>query len=348
MAKKKKDILVDDLVDELSNSHNKESKNKNDFAEAYTGSIANFSDYSKSAAPSDDAIDLDIDLPEEDDRPNKNNATEIYEAPKIEDEVPEEQLVKNYEETLATELVHSTESQYNNANENSDLQDHTEKVDLDLFNVSSPFQSPTRPFSPTESRLAESENLNIAKRKIKELEKENERLSIENEELAAAADTFRNKVDHLEGRVHNYEMKYKDLNENVEGEKEILLNSIAEKDKEIQLARQKSSELENRLQIGLRKIKVRERELENRLELVKLESKALIKSKDEMILNLKRQLDKINHEIESLRNRIQESNKYLGQKQEVLRKTVKTLRLALSLLETEDFSTPVSPVKKVD
>ena len=362
MAKKKKDVLVDDLVDELNESTQNFGEADEDatLEREVMSSIADFSNFSDSNQKDEPLSELEIDLPteavsDEESSLEKSaaNLTEVYEAPKAEDDeaLKEEELVQAYEETLATELVHATQNkklEKEKTVNKPDPLDHTEKVDMDLFNVSSPYQSPTRPMSPTESKLAESENLRIAKNKISELQKENEKLTIENEELAAAAETFRNKVDKLEGQAQNYEIKYRDLNDNVKGEKEILLNSIADKDKELQKVRQKASELENRLQMGLRKIKVRERELENRLELVKLEGKALIKSKDEMILNLKRQLDKVNLEIESLRNRIQESNKYITQKQDVLRKTVKTLRLALSLLEAEDFNAPKNTMKKVD
>ncbi|MCB0389634.1 MAG: hypothetical protein KDD58_00015 [Bdellovibrionales bacterium] len=359
MTKKKKDVLVDDLMDELNDSTESsgKSESKNYYEEAQASTVDFYTISNQTEENEEGILELDIDLPDINKKTNIKakeesvyNFTEIYEEHKEEDDaLREEELVQAYEETLATEMVKAVEVK-SEVKEvvSEDPLDHTEKVDLDLFNISSPYQSSSRTMSPTESMLAESENLRIAKIKIKELQKENEKLSIENEELAAAAETFRNKVDQLEGKAHNFQIKYRDLNDNVKGEKEILLNSIAEKDREIQRVSQRASELENRLQMGLRKIKVRERELENRLELIKLESKALVKSKDEMILNLKRQLDKLNHELESLRSKIHESNKYISQKQEVLRKTVKTLRLALSLLEAEDFNNLTGNLKKVD
>ncbi|MCB9026230.1 MAG: hypothetical protein H6625_07940 [Bdellovibrionaceae bacterium] len=348
MAKKKKDFLVDELVDEINKSSGKDTHNKAKGLEPHTGSAINFADFSSS--DSDEVIELDIELPPSKEKELENeeySKTEIYDAPNLNEGLNEEELVQAYEETLATELLEASEN-IKMEEENKDHLDHTEKVDMDLFDVSSPYQSAMRPLNSTESKLADAESLKIAQNKIKELRMENEKISIENEELAAAAETFRNKVDFLEAQVHNYGNKYKDLNENVVGEKEILLKSMSEKDKELNRVRQKAEELEARLQTGLRKIKVRERELENRLELVKLESKALINSKDEMILNLKRQLDNVSQEIEFLRNKIQESNKYFNQKQEVMRKTVKTLRLALSLLETEEFNNPMTSLKKAE
>jgi hypothetical protein len=242
---------------------------------------------------------------------------------------------------------------------NKDLSDKTEKVEIQPFSTvssvsSEPVESRSFAFESkiNDSKLAIAENLKLAQSKIEDLERLNEKLSVENEELASAAETFRNRVDDLLIKIDHVQKKYTDLGENVGDEKEILLSSLAAKEKELQDFKQKNEQLELRLQQGIRKIKVRERELENRLELVKLEGQALLKSKDEMILNLKREMDKLNVEVDNLRHKLLDGNKGLNQKQEVIRKTVKTLRLALSLLEVEDLTPrekPVTkPLKKVD
>ena len=83
---------------------------------------------------------------------------------------------------------------------------------------------------------------------------------------------------------------------------------------------------------------MRERELENRLELLKVENSTLLKTKNETILDLKRSIDQLNLELETFRNKGQELNKKLENKQEALRRTVKTLRLALAMLEGSDDS----------
>ena len=354
MAKQSKEALVEDLVDEINESTQKATQVKNKNTSTQTQSVFNFSDRSP---PNEEESEVELEIEERSvkepskqlkSQKVKDFASEIYQEEQPDKlDLNEEELVKAYEETLATEMLQAAELE-KKKKELKDAIDHTEKVDLDLYNVSIPYSNPMQSHSPTHTQLADAESLRIAQNKIKDLHKENERLTIENEELASAAETFRNKVDLLEAQVQNYKIKYQDLTDSVEGEKNILLRSMSEKDKELQRFRQKTEELEMRLQSGLRKIKMRERELENRLELIKLESKAVVNSKDEMILSLKRQLDKVSQEMESLRNKIQESNKYIQQKQEVLRKTVKTLRLALSLLEAEDVNNVISTMKKAE
>ncbi|NJL25113.1 MAG: hypothetical protein HC902_08015 [Calothrix sp. SM1_5_4] len=107
----------------------------------------------------------------------------------------------------------------------------------------------------------------------------------------------------------------------------------------------KNEELELRISTNIQKIRVRERELENRLELMKMENAALIRSKDELILELKRQIDQLNLELNNYRAKNQELNRLTTDKQEMLRRTVKALRLALSMLEGEEES-PKPPQRK--
>ncbi len=199
--------------------------------------------------------------------------------------------------------------------------------------------APNRPVGPqssTEAALARSENLRIAQNRILELEQEVERLRVENEQLAAAGETFRRRSDELLGRAENAEARAESMQNLADEEKKLLQESLEGKERQYRGVQSKIEELEARLSTNIQKIRVRERELENRLELVRMESAALIRSKDELILDLKRQMDQLNMELENYRSKGQELNKNLNDKQEMLRRTVKALRLALSMLEGED------------
>lgn len=192
------------------------------------------------------------------------------------------------------------------------------------------------PQSTTEAALARSENLRIAQNRILELEQEVERLRVENEQLGAAGETLRRRADELVGRAENAEARIESVKNLADEEKQLLQESLEGKERQYQSVQGKIEELETRLSTNIQKIRVRERELENRLELVRMESAALIRSKDELILDLKRQMDQLNMELENYRSKGQELHKSINDKQEMLRRTVKALRLALSMLEGED------------
>jgi chromosome segregation ATPase len=187
-----------------------------------------------------------------------------------------------------------------------------------------------------DATLAQAENLRIAQSRILELETEIERLRSNNEQLAAAGETLRVRADENLALVESITARYQNLESVAEDERVMAQKNIQSKDKELTILRGKIDEMEMRLSTNIQKIRVRERELENRLELVKMESQALLRTKDEMILDLKRQIDQLNLELDNYRNKGQELNKKIHDKQELLRRTVKALRLALSMLEGDD------------
>jgi chromosome segregation ATPase len=192
------------------------------------------------------------------------------------------------------------------------------------------------PASVSEAALAQSESLRIAQARLLEFEQEIERLRLQNEELAAAGETLRRRTDELLAENQRRENDYQHALSTFQQEKEILTGNKEALQRELSVLRQKNEELELRISTNIQKIRVRERELENRLELVKMESAALIRSKDEMILELKRQIDQLNLELNNYRTKNQELNRLTTDKQEQLRRTVKALRLALSMLEGEE------------
>jgi chromosome segregation ATPase len=200
----------------------------------------------------------------------------------------------------------------------------------------------TGPANSTEAALAQSESLRIAQNRLLEFEQEIERLRQQNEELAAAGETLRRRTDELLAQNNKRESDYQNAVSTFEQEKQILTGSKDALQRDLELARRKAEELELRISTNIQKIRVRERELENRLELMKMESAALLRSKDETILELKRNIDQLNLELNNYRAKNQELNRQTTDKQEMLRRTVKALRLALSMLEGEEEVRPAA------
>lgn len=188
----------------------------------------------------------------------------------------------------------------------------------------------------TEAALAQSESLRIAQGRVLELEQEIERLRLQNEELAAAGETLRRRTDELLAENSRREADYQHALSTFEQEKGILTGNKEALRRDVEDLKRKNEELELRISTNIQKIRVRERELSNRLELVKMEGSALIRAKDEMILDLKRQIDQLNIELTNYRGKNQELHRQTNDKQEMLRRTVKALRLALSMLEGEE------------
>lgn len=202
---------------------------------------------------------------------------------------------------------------------------------------------PSSAFNPAVASLAQSENLRVAQQRILDLEQEVEKMREENAKLVTAGEMIRKRADELLTKSESMEAKYQLDVSSLADEKELLQASLSVRDQEIGQLKAQIEEMDTRLNSTMQKVRMRERELENRLELVKMESSALVHNKDEFILELKRQIDQLTMELDNYRNKGQELNRQLSQKQEMLKRTVKALRIALTMLEGADDN----PLKKV-
>lgn len=198
----------------------------------------------------------------------------------------------------------------------------------------------------TESNLAQADHLRIAQDKILELESENEKLRSQNEELMAASEIIKERSDLLSSQLSEYKNDRDGLEESFKNEIVLLKNHLSKKDSELQKLQLKSDELDSRLKFDMKKIRVRERELENRLELIRAEKNAVVKNKDEQILDLRRKMDVLQMEVDSYRQKCVELNKLAETNQESFKRTTRALRLAMANLELQEENKV--PMKKAD
>ncbi len=197
-----------------------------------------------------------------------------------------------------------------------------------------------------DASLAQAENLKIAQQRILELEKEVEHLRAENEELASAGEIIRSRTDELGVRITSLEKEKAEDRESAQSEILILKGNLQYKENEVAKARIKVDELETRLKSDFKKIRVRERELENRLELLRAEKSALVRSKDEYILEQKRKIDQLSSELDNYRKKCLELYKTIEANQDQVKRTERALRLALTNLEAKEEN--VVPLKKAE
>lgn len=197
-----------------------------------------------------------------------------------------------------------------------------------------------------DASLAQAENLKIAQQRILELEKEVEHLRAENEELASAGEIIRSRTDELGVRITAVEREKAEERESFQSEILILKGNLQYKENEVAKARIKVDELETRLKSDFKKIRVRERELENRLELLRAEKSALVRSKDEYILEQKRKIDQLSQELDNYRKKCLELNKTIEANQDQVKRTERALRLALTNLEAKEEN--LVPLKKAE
>lgn len=198
----------------------------------------------------------------------------------------------------------------------------------------------------SDSSLAQADNLRMAQDKILELERENEKHRQQNEQLISASEIIKERSDLLTAQVTELKNDREGLEDSFKNEMTLLKNHLGRKDAELQRAQFKVDELESRLKFDMKKIRIRERELENRLELIRAEKNAIVKNKDEQILDLRRKMDIVQMEVDSYRQKCVELNKLVEINQESFKRTTRALRLAMANLELQDENKV--PLKKVD
>lgn len=201
-------------------------------------------------------------------------------------------------------------------------------------------------YTSAEATLKQSEHLRVAQARVNELEEEVERLRRQNEQLAAAGETFQRLKDEYYSKVEALQNDKVETGKRHDDESRLARERLGAKERENLALKQKIEELEMRLETNIRKIRKREKDLEHRLEIAKIEEIALVRSKDELILELKRKIDRLKIESENYNRKSQEIYKQLNEKQEVIKRVVRALRIALSQLEGEDES--IVPLKKVE
>ena len=192
-----------------------------------------------------------------------------------------------------------------------------------------------------EIALSQAENLKMAQNRIRELEGEVDRLRQETELLATAGQIAKKHSEEMAEKAEFVERQKIEQSDQARLEMNIYRENVNDKDRELHKLRLHVEELESRVSTDIKRVRVRERELENRLELSKIEKNALVRAKDEHILELKRKMEGTQSDLEIYKERCQELQKKLKEQNESLSRTVRTLRLALTHLE-------VVPLKKAE
>ncbi len=203
---------------------------------------------------------------------------------------------------------------------------------------------------PMRITLQQSENLRVAQERIVALETEIERLRLENEDLIATGDIFRERLDKIIVQNDNLKKTYEESRQEFQHEKRTLLDTLNSQTLEIEKMNVKNKDLEKRLFSNIQQIRVRERDLENRLELMKLDNQTLAREKDQYILDLKRQIDRMKMESDTQKSKHNEvSNKLEGYRNQN-RNVVRGLQVVLNVARgsnapQEEHPLPFTQVK---
>lgn len=177
--------------------------------------------------------------------------------------------------------------------------------------------------------------LTYAKEELGKSEETIKRLGLQGEDLFHQINDLRKKI---EGQAQELEH----ANRNREGELEQLRFEVKSKIDRIKFLEERLSDsagqyekLKERVRLDIRKIRVREKELESKLEILKKDSETLIGARENKILELKRKIDLLEFNYDTLqdKNELEKQNVLKGE--EKIERINKVLKLALGIIEAE-------------
>lgn len=98
--------------------------------------------------------------------------------------------------------------------------------------------------------------------------------------------------------------------------------------------------------LDVKKVQLRERELEQKLELLKADAETQIRHRDLKILELKRKIDAMEFDMESMNSQEKRSVESRFELEDKLEKAIRTLRSAITVLEDENDNKALETLKK--
>lgn len=161
--------------------------------------------------------------------------------------------------------------------------------------------------------------------KLSRSESERRRLTLENDEIKTQLSTVEEELSQKKFYLQKVESQHQ---EETRGINLRLDNAIFQANK----AQNRLEDFRERVRNDFVKIRAQERELFNKLELQKRDAEALLGSKDEQLLNQRREIDRLQYEVETLRERMMEDTERAEERASRLSRAVQSLKLANDML----------------
>lgn len=188
-------------------------------------------------------------------------------------------------------------------------------------------------------------------------------LSYAQEELAKGEETIKrltlqgedlfHQIDALKKKIEAQAQELEHANRNREGELEQLRLEVKSKIDRIKFLEERLEDsadqyekLKDRVRLDIRKIRVREKELESKLEILKKDSETLIAARENKILELKRKIDLLEFNYDTLQDKNEAEKQNVRAHEEKLERIQKVLKLAMGIIEAESEQSGGTKEKK--
>ena len=194
---------------------------------------------------------------------------------------------------------------------------------------------------PRQMVLKQSAHLEMAQKKIFELQSEIQNLRKQNEKLRQSSDVFQKNLNQVKAQYKSLSSSHREMKQEYEQENK-RLSEIIETQMKTLNEREKQDHLqEKNLSESMKQISMREEELQNRLEIMGEDRKVLLQKKDRQMVRLKGQVRALQAQLVGEKKRCQDILEKLHNFRTQSRKAVQALRMALGLFHGEEALPPL-------
>jgi hypothetical protein len=185
--------------------------------------------------------------------------------------------------------------------------------------------------------------LTYAKEELAKCNETIKRMTLESEDLA-------HQINDLRERVAAQDQQLLHAQKSTEGEVEQLRFELKAKIDRIKFLEDRLTDsghqyekLKERVRHDIRKIRVREKELESKLEILKKDSETLIAARENKILELKRKIDLLEFNYDTLQDKNELERQNVAKANEKIDRVLKVLKLAMGVIEGEQAGQAQEP-----
>lgn len=181
-----------------------------------------------------------------------------------------------------------------------------------------------------------SNQLKVTRERVQELEKDLSQQKSISSELSHEKETLEKKIEQMGKERESSEARLKAEIESIQFELKAKRDKGRVMEQKVRDAYDEIESIKDRVRADIRKIRIREKELENRLEILKKDSEALLTSRENKIVELKRKLDLVEFNMDLLQEKHgkeQGKNKKLKDR---LLKAAQAMKVADGLLGSQD------------
>jgi len=176
--------------------------------------------------------------------------------------------------------------------------------------------------------------LKVAKSQIQQLEEHLRMERARGIELTHTVEQLKNQVHESGDRRSSLEDQYRGELSELRFQLKVKADRIRLLEMQVKEHSELSEQIQERVRVDIRRVRIREKELENRLEILRKDSEALLSARESKLVELKRKIDLLEFNMDLLQTQNQKEREVSRKLREQLARVAQAVRVAGGLLQS--------------